>query len=670
MPPRKKVKTDALQEGPTAGLRRSTRTSSKASNAASANTPPDIQPPVTSVVKLRRGCLKDIPNFAIEIQLMIFGHLHPQDLFNLSRMAKLFHGFFLHRSNEALWEAALKNAEDLPERPQWMSIPSFIHLLYSTHCHNCGCPNIRKVEWPWFAWYCSKCLSKVTYESGDAFHQLSGVGCSIRVVDVLDSVEVERTDATSRTSTALLANGPLFPSLGTQPPEMPFTPNVAMIFKFGESTPSVAKNGTISLKNTARKACGMDGKIASLHEYHNLDVFRIVKKLTETGWKQDLDFLGPYGLEWMSRLPVVRQSGKLTDKEWEKVQTALHTFLDETRSERLKKERSTLIKERFAELDKALLTHCVTIPRDMTMDCRPVALDLALQAELEPVANAPSSETVTQETFAAIVPQLVTSWKAEQRQALQLYLRQFITAPVPHGVNVLDLAIAIFYPLPQYSLKEVQRLRYPYLLSLPFFRDNCAGWRDFTDSHYASPARPNSNSRPCDPRQLQHKAVEVGIKWMRKIVTALGLDPDTATFADLEQCEARLRCLKYAKTKGKDCIYTWESAFAHTADNDTTSRYSRNKYPRSVHHRWSLVKKAEMPKVKECEAVAHALTVDSDCVWSCALCVDWKGRGKGGKVREHLISEHNIADANGAVDDGTIFWSPIHNKLKKPAVQL
>ncbi len=33
----------------------------------------------------------------------------------------------------------------------------------------------------------------------------------------------------------------------------------------------------------------------------------------ETGWKEDLDFLGPYGLERMSRLPVVRQSAKLTE---------------------------------------------------------------------------------------------------------------------------------------------------------------------------------------------------------------------------------------------------------------------------------------------------------------------------------------------------------------------
>ena len=48
-----------------------------------------------------------------------------------------------------------------------------------------------------------------------------------------------------------------------------------------------------------------------------------------------------------------------------------------------------------------------------------------------------------------------------------------------------------------------------------------------------------------------------------------------------------------------------------------------------------------MVKVKEREAIAHALTVDSNCQWSCALCLDWKGQGGEGKwsVREHLASK-------------------------------
>ncbi len=75
MPPRKKVKTDHVHEGATTGTRRTTRANSKAANTVTAEAS-DVQPTVAAsvapaVVKLRRGCLKEIPNFAVEIQLMV-----------------------------------------------------------------------------------------------------------------------------------------------------------------------------------------------------------------------------------------------------------------------------------------------------------------------------------------------------------------------------------------------------------------------------------------------------------------------------------------------------------------------------------------------------------------------------------------------------------------------
>lgn len=76
--------------------------------------------------------------------------------------------------------------------------------------------------------------------------------------------------------------------------------------------------------------------------------------------------------------------------------------------------------------------------------------------------------------------------------------------------------------------------------------------------------------------------------------------------------------------------------FAHTAAHNTTQ--SHNACPRSSHSRWGLVDEADMAKVKELESVAHALSIDSDCCWSCALCVKWTGRGSA-MIREHLASE-------------------------------
>ena len=72
----------------------------------------------------------------------------------------MFHSFFLHGSNKKLWEVSLASATGLPDRPPFMTIPAFIHLLYSPYCHNCASPNVRHIFWPWFKRYCQKCVLK------------------------------------------------------------------------------------------------------------------------------------------------------------------------------------------------------------------------------------------------------------------------------------------------------------------------------------------------------------------------------------------------------------------------------------------------------------------------------------------------------------------------------
>lgn len=39
----------------------------------------------------------------------------------------------------------------------------------------------------------------------------------------------------------------------------------------------------------------------------------ILVKLRDAGWGKDLDFMGKQGLDTMSKMPVIRQSSKLTE---------------------------------------------------------------------------------------------------------------------------------------------------------------------------------------------------------------------------------------------------------------------------------------------------------------------------------------------------------------------
>ncbi|PIL24846.1 hypothetical protein GSI_12732 [Ganoderma sinense ZZ0214-1] len=644
MPPRKKLKVNHAQEGATTNTRRSTRASSKVATPTTiATDASNAQPPVASaaptVVKLRRGCLKDIPNFAVEIQLMIFGNLHPQDLFNLSRTSKMFHQFFLHRSNEALWEAALENAQDLPERPPWMDIPAFIHLLYSTHCHNCGCANIRKVIWPWFARYCSSCLREITCTDSDVSKKFSKASCSVYCLgDVLHGIEAPITG--KRSSHFLSTRRKVYWYLNRHVDDV--------IVKW--STVPEPRGWDSENVKEFRRQCANDIRYRLKYAYgcrkwhdeqeeDHKDELRngrterfsaIIKKLKETGWEKELDFLGPDGLEKMSCMPVVRQSAKLTKKGWEKVQETLHTFLTETRATRLEEERKSAIRQRFADLDEAIIAHCVTLPRNAIVDCRPVALDLALQKELEPIANAPSAETVTRETFATIVPKLIDNWQAEQRQFLQSLFRRFIKR-VPPGVDILDLAVAVVFTK---SYSDIRIMHYPHMLANVSLRrvGGSRGRDEFPSTHYAAVAASDPWRGPFSLHSLDPKEVVEGIEWMTNIVLNLGLDPDTATISDLEQCEGRVRCLRCPDAGRPDHAYTWDAAFAHTARHRDSFSSQKPK-----HDRWAGIPESDLARVKELEAVSHVLSIDSDCWWSCALCVNWKGWKES--VRNHLASE-------------------------------
>lgn len=84
-PSRKKAKTDHIRDVSTTSTPRTTRTSDKATNTVTTNMSndrPRVALGALNVVKLRRGRLGEIPNFAVEIQLMVWLG-RPQQLYEV-----------------------------------------------------------------------------------------------------------------------------------------------------------------------------------------------------------------------------------------------------------------------------------------------------------------------------------------------------------------------------------------------------------------------------------------------------------------------------------------------------------------------------------------------------------------------------------------------------------
>ncbi|KAI0794313.1 hypothetical protein C8Q74DRAFT_1247931 [Fomes fomentarius] len=615
-------------------------------------------------VRLRRGCLQDLPDTAIELQLEIYGQLDPQDLLNLSRTCKKFRKFFLHRNNKKLWDSAVRNAEDLPPCPPWMSVPGFIHLLFSPTCHNCGASNVRKALWPWFLRYCGKCMDELTWGWNETAEKLEALSPKIPRWDIrmavdrlfcvvsLDMNRFQEKRVLKKDVEYLIKNWVVsidVKSIGDD--WRKYVDRRAEVTSIRYSYARKCERWYTQQEETKAVAR------TALREQRFAD---IVARLKETEWVTEIDFLGTEGLEKMSRLPVVRRSVKLTKKEWEQVLAAIDTFLVKTRADRLKKELDEVMKIRATELEAAIVAHYVQLPRSFRMDCRPRAVDLAQEPEIRALGEAPTTDNVTRETFADVLSSVVPRWEQKQKAALTKIIRPHLGIKrIPRSIDPLDLAIAVFHPEPDSHIPDDRShmLRFPDLLGRDCMRhelrDGCAVNSKDRWAHWT---RTRSSQLPFNLGNFRYRRpLSAGVKWMRNIVTALGLDPNRATFAELQACDARVRCLQCEKLGEEDRIYSWQAAFHHTVvENEPTYNYVHPE-ARGPHKHWESVPEEDMVRVREIELREHGLSSPST-IWSCSLCVEWEGYGK--EVPDHMASEHGILEVNHLINDGVIYPSP------------
>ncbi|KAI0794311.1 hypothetical protein C8Q74DRAFT_1445734 [Fomes fomentarius] len=611
-------------------------------------------------VRLRRGCLQDLPDTAVELQLEIYGQLDPQDLLNMSRTCKKFRKFFLHRNNEKLWDSVVSNAEGLPPRPPWMSVQGFIHLLFSPTCHNCGASNVRKALWPWFVRYCGKCMDELTWGGIEAAARLEATPAHLSrwtirpVFDKLFNVvhldmnrfqnkqynRVLKKDVEDMVKSWVVSSD--VNRIGGDWGR--FIDRRAEVTSMRYSYARKCERWYTQQEET--KAVVRTALLQDVREQRFRD---IVARLKETGWEKELDFLGTEGLEKMSCRPVVQRSVKLTKKEWERVLAAIDTFLVKTRADRLKKELDEVMKIRATELEAAIVAHYVQLPRSFIMDCRPRAVDLAQEPEIRALGEAPPTDNVTRETFADVLSSVVPRWENRQKAELTEMVWPYLGIKrIPQGIDPLDLAISVFFCDHDIPDSRSSALHYLDLLGCDCMRHNppfvFTNKEPPPEDRWAKIARRPSEV-PFNPSNFRFRSrLRVGVERMRDIVTVLGLDPNRATFTELQGC-------------------TDEAAFQHTLEHDPHYGYQTPGKPQ--HNRWEGVPEEDVVCVREMEIREHWLS-SPRTIWSCSPCVEWEGYGK--EVPKHMASEHGILEVTHLVSDGVIYLST--GMCAKPSIVL
>ncbi len=253
------------------------------------------------------------------------------------------------------------------------------------------------------------------------------------------------------------------------------------------------------------------------------------------------------------------------------MRAALDDFLNSTRTERLDKELRAALTARFAALEDAITAHYVTLPRTARMDYRPQYIDLAFTPECRALVDVPTSApTVTVDQFAAVVPALAEQWEEGLRAAFLAYLLPHL-GDVPADVDPFTLAIAVFNVKEHLYRGPIASMRYPTILcyansrgrssicriarcmsAAEFYKDDmytrtvhALGWTSWDFKQLSAP--PAWGVAMHVPFHLQWMAGPAeaarAVEGMRRIVSALGLDPARATFDDLERCDLYLRCV-------------------------------------------------------------------------------------------------------------------------------
>ncbi|KAI0675567.1 hypothetical protein C8Q78DRAFT_332361 [Trametes maxima] len=694
MPPRKKARTDDYTPRVTrSGARRALAAAASGPEQGVQNSPqspsnPGAEKPgnAQKVVRVRRGSLQQLPEVAIEIQNMIFSDLRPRDLFNLSRTCRRFRDHFLNRNTEPLWKAAMENALDLPKRPPWLSIPAFVHLLYAHFCHNCGAPNIRKIQVGTFTRLCSACIQEQTVWYAQAFDTMLtkqeraswNIGPSFYFHDMHKYIPIlERSsDTKDPTKNRLLKENVMlfvegFRAAAKGPNQDRLRKAIMAVYETIREDYAARLPYANDIRHWMEEQ--NDDRKLDLETARKQRFELIMARVLENGWEKELAFLGEEGIKTMSKLPVVRQSSKLTEGAWKKVFTVLDGFLNNARAKRLDVEMKAALRLRMDVLAEAITSHYLKVPRTPLMDCCPNAVDFAFVPECRAILDRPTSQVVTAADFTPILPALAAKWDSDRREELIKYLRPHL-GKIAGDVDPLTLAIAVFeHGKGWRGDPSMCMLRYPAVLDhkcehgsfheRQATRDELIQADVYTrgvltlrwtsiDVMNLRAGKMRRDPTVQVPFRVDHlfqykkdARIVTPVALMRKIVAALGLDPARATFDDLQKHDGALRCATCEEAKPNDKILAlmWGAAYMHAR----TIHYGS-------HPKWYRADEKDMKKVRaRLDSLKSSL---GHVLWACTLCTTFVGDAD--IIPEHLSEDHEVQDCEKAIRDGTIYVLP------------
>ncbi|KAI0692010.1 hypothetical protein C8T65DRAFT_670127 [Cerioporus squamosus] len=627
----------------------------------------------------KRGGLESMPNLPLDVLIEIFGFIHPRDLLSLARTTREFRDFLMSRNAISFWKESRKQVEGLPDPPTDVSEPAYANFLFFNQCHGCfkGGAHVS-IYWVFLARYCSSCKSRWLVQYPNPTPMSIGNEFRSLVPDedaLLNWMELKGS-----------GRGRYYRKYYHRPELDELTKRWdALRDSKPEDRKRFVEGRLASVEQRRKMANALEqwhagvkrDQIAEQNALKAERVDAVLEKLREEGWDEEVEKMSEVAIGGLVSLDGVNRPAKLTERGWKSIRDAVLEYMEKVRAERLEAEYTARIQDRLPFL-KTVLFEYVHSQWLLDRGNEPVTYasvpDCALFSEVRAIL-ADSSEDATKESIisklADIIPTVTAQWMEERKTEYRSLARAALgDSDGARAPEVLDLAIVAF-KCSYCSPSHASNLQFPQILHHGCLRQTTRTACSDPYERAVSAVSCSYYNPSAEKLYLNIKTMSVPTKFAvrREVVEACGLNPDTATVAEMDACEARLRC-RLCATLAKQEIHSWRTAIKH----DQNHRPSWQAEEDQLRGFWERVPEEYAAQARAVEVAV----LKQDCengryqnqTIRCTWC--WAESRTVYEVKQHMSQRHDILEPEKDVDwylqpvPVTVWmYSPLFSKCAK-----
>ncbi|KAF7357202.1 F-box domain-containing protein [Mycena sanguinolenta] len=551
------------------------------------------------------------PSMQLDIVLEVLGYLHPLELIQISRTNKNFHGLLNSAITDLTWRKSflVEDYPDLPEGrlpqcPSAISGRRWTKLLFGPQtCWECGQSGTDPDYTIWRR-VCATCAEGNLLDTMPGYSETHELNSIVHRTRLYMETDEERGRFWRSDGLTIATQYETCTENGGSEAGLHF---------IEEQRTLVSKNLELSAEchYWAFDICDKDRNTSMYAERHYRITRSVMKRLITEGFDERDVNASSYDISNCETLYRIR---RLTSKLWYRTRPYVLPYVIGAQTRRLTQERETRLRLRKkAIIQIALMALRTPVPNLQHAYYAPAVAEnpqfSSIRRALQPGLRGPD---IAQQCPALprrllTPPAVVEAWANEMKTLLVSLL------PTREAANpdILDLATSVF------------RVRKTNARST----DLAIGWEE-ARAHlhwfqgHTGPPLPGNPMINFDPR---------GSAVAAQLAMLLGMDPDTATAADMDRADERFCCgTCRLESQGRRRVMGWRECVLHVASS-----------PRSQEEQsWLRLSPIATADVRRREDPDDYSLISA---WSCTLCTDYNPSFEIQKyIEDHIRRTHLV----------------------------